>query len=203
MAKHGTEMDQDHDMRVDPVRYEDLEDKELREMFANFPRNQGPGENSLPTHYQIEANLPQVMKPMLRTFLAVNWEGPLSEELVSKLRIAVSMANNCEYCTGVFCTLMAGEGDSAEAVQTFQETVLDGDFGEREGELIDFAMTLTNDPHAITEKDFSRLRDNYGVTDEEFVHLAYVVNVISAYNRITTAFDADFEDVYHDNEWLL
>lgn len=190
-------------MRVDPVTFDELEDEELREMFARLPRNQwDEEENELPTHFQIEAHFPAVMKRMRHLIDAVRHEGNLPADLVKKLNVAVSMANDCRYCTGVFCTILSADVGSEEVVREFQEGVAEGELTGLEGDVVEFAVKLTRDPHAITDEDFEYLREEHGLTDRDFVQITYIVNTISSYNRVTTAFDADYEPIYHDGPWL-
>lgn len=191
-------------MRVRPVNYNELEDEELRDIFASFPSNEGAdaAEMELPNHFRAEAHFPEVMKAALETLRVNRQEGDLPRSLVRKLYLAVSMANDCGYCTGVYCTLLADEVGSSDAVTEFQRAVADGDLDGREGDILEFAIKLTKDPHAITDDDFERLRSEHGLSDKDFVQIVYIVNVISGYNRVTTAFDCEYEDQYHEPPWI-
>lgn len=190
-------------MRVRPITYDKIDDEELRETFATFPRNQGLSEDEfeLPKHFQAEAHFPEVMMAALRTLRVNRSEGDLPISLVRKLYLAVSMANECGYCTGVYCTLLQDDVGSEEAVREFQRAVTGGELGGFDGDVIEFALKLTNDPHGITDEDFDRLRKRHDLSDKDFVQIVYIVNVISGYNRVTTAFDCDYESAYHEPPW--
>lgn len=62
---------------------------------------------------------------------------------------------------------------------------------------------MNDDPNALTDDDFDRLRDERGRTDRDFVQIRFVANVVSGDSRVTNAFDGEFEPVYHDGPWLL
>ncbi|MFB6218823.1 MAG: carboxymuconolactone decarboxylase family protein [Halobacteriaceae archaeon] len=185
-------------MRVDPVTYDDIEDPELRALFEAFPRNES-GEVDLPNHFQVEAHLPEVTKHVLLALQANRENGDLPRPLVRKLYLAVSMANDCGYCTGVYCTILS-ESVGDDAVREFQRALEAGELAGREGDIVEFAVTLATDPHTLTDAEFESLRE-HGLTDRDFVQIVSLVNIISGYNRVTTAFDCEYEEFYHAAPW--
>jgi uncharacterized peroxidase-related enzyme len=191
-------------MRVDPITYDDIDDEAVRELFEDFPRTElsDTEEIELPTHFQVEAHMPRMMRHVLQALRANREDGTLSEELVKKLYLAVSMANDCGYCTGVYCTLLGEDAGSEAVVREFQRLVVDGELDGFEGDVVEFAIKITNSPHDVTDEDFEYLRETHGVSDREFVQIVYIVNLISGYNRVTTVFDCEYEDVYHDGPWM-
>lgn len=186
-------------MRVDPVTYDDIEDAELRELFAEFPRNES-GEVGLPNHFQVEAHLPEATRHVLLALQANRENGDLPLSLVRKLYLAVSMANDCGYCTGVYCTILS-EDVGEDSVREFQRALEADELEGMEGDLVEFAVTLATDPHTVTDEDFERLRGEYGLTDRDLVQVVSLVNIISGYNRVTTAFDCEYEEFYHAAPW--
>lgn len=190
-------------MRVDPLAYEEIEDPELRELFAGFPRNEGrdPEAVEMPNHFRVEAHLPETMKHVLKALQANRREGDLSMDLVKKLYLAVSMTNECTYCTGVYCTNLGKEVGSEEVVREFQEQLIEGELTGREADIVEFAVAFAEDPHAVTDEDFERLRAEHGLTDQDFVQIVFIVNIVSGYNRVTTGFDCEHEEVYHAAGW--
>ena len=191
------------DIRVEPITYDEIEDPETRELFADFPRNEGvdPDGVDIPNHFNVEAHVPETMKYMLKALQANRAEGDLPMELVKKLYLAVSMTNECTYCTGVYCTNLGTEVGSEEVVREFQEQLTEGELTGMEADVIEFAVEFTEDPHGITDEDFAHLREEYGLTDKDFVQIVFIVNIISGYNRVTTGFDCEHEEVYHAAGW--
>jgi uncharacterized peroxidase-related enzyme len=189
-------------MRVDPIEYEDLEDEELREIFANMYRNRGADVSTLPNHYKVEAHFPRVMEHLLKAVETVKAEGDLEMELAQKISVAVSMANQYPYCTGVYCSLLNDEVGGEEMVREFQQAFEEGELSRREADIIEFAVKMNDEPHTMTDSDFDALREEHGLMDRDFVQTLFIVNVVNGYNRVTNAFDCEMEDVYHDSPWL-
>lgn len=188
-------------MRVTPIEYEDLEDEELRAMFAEMYRNRDADQSTLPNHYKVEAHFPGVMKHILQAVEMVKSEGDLGMELAQKISVAVSMANDCPYCTGVYCTILSDEVGSDEVVREFQRAFTEGELSGREADIVEFAVAMNDDPNGLTDADFEYLREEHGLTDRDFVQILFVVNIVNGYNRVTNAFDCEMEDVYHDMPW--
>lgn len=188
-------------MRVEPVEYDDLTDDELREIFANMYRNRDAEDPTLPNHYKVEGHFPTVMKHVLRAIERVKAAGDLGLELAQKISVAVSMANDCPYCTGVYCTILGDEVGSDEAVQEFQRAFEQGTLSGREADIVEFAVQMNDDPNALTDADFDYLREEHGLTDRDLVQILFIVNIVGGYNRVTNAFDCEMEDIYHDMPW--
>lgn len=192
--------------RVDLLNVEDVDDVSVVEMARNFHHNPSDGDEedlTLPNHHRIEAHFPEAMVPMSRASHALQEHGHLPPELQTKLRIAVSMANGCRYCTGVFCTILSSEAGGEEIVKEFQRAFENGDLDGLERDVIEFAVKTTNDPRSITDEDVDYLRDEHGLTDRDLVEIIFVVNVVSSYNRMVDVFDADFEPIYHSTDWTV
>ncbi|MFB6092698.1 MAG: hypothetical protein ABEK02_06780, partial [Haloquadratum sp.] len=66
--------------------------------------------------------------------------------------------------------------------------------------VVDFALDVLGDPHAVTDADFATLREECGFTDETFIELLYVVNIVSGYNRVTVTTDLEYDHDYPE-EW--
>lgn len=190
--------------RVDRLSAEDIDDEAFIEELRTFPRNRGEPDEALelPKHYRIEAHFPEVMTPVLQAVHNLREHGELSDELGKKLSVVVSMVNGCQYCTGVYCTIVGESLGSEAAAREFQEAFVEGTLSGREGDIIEFAVKVTEEPHAVTDEDFAALRADHGLSDKAFVEIVYLVNLISAYNRITTVFDAEYEDFYHAYDWV-
>lgn len=178
--------------RIGLVAIDELADPEVRAIAEDLIEYKG----FVPAHYRLEGHLPNLLKHVWWAHDAVYDDGPLDEALLKKVGIAVSMANGCEYCTGAYCGLLSADLDGGDdAVAAFQEAVVDGELSEFEGAVIDFALRINDDPHAVTDADFESLR-RHGLSDVGFVQVVYQVNLVAGYNRLTTVFDAEYEHAY-------
>lgn len=59
-----------------------------------------------------------------------------------------------------------------------------------------FALTVLEDPYGVNDADFDRLRDEQGLSDSAVLQVVYAVNIVTAYNRVTTGFDASYDNWY-------
>lgn len=188
-------------MRVKPLKYEDLDDEELKGLFKTFYRNRDTDTPTLPNHYKVEAHFPVALKHILLAIEHVKATGDLSYELAQKISIAVSMANGCEYCTGVYCSILSDELGSQDIVREFQQAFQSNNLSGKERDIIEFAVRMNDEPNQLTDDDFDNLRERYQLTDQDFVQILFIVNIVNGYNRVTNAFDCELEEVYHAGPW--
>ena len=174
--------------RVELLELTDSNDEELLTLAEHFLTADG----SVPNHFRAEAHFPEVLKHVFRARIALWESGPLPQHLMKKVAVAVSMANGCQYCTGAFCSML----DSDDSAYRFQQRIIDDQLGEFEEAVIDFALKVNENEHAVTDEDFQSLREGFDLSDRGFVQLVYCVNIISGYNRVTTVFDVEYDHSY-------
>lgn len=182
--------------RVDLVDLAESDDPVLRAMAPKVSRPDG----SVGGHFAAEAHFPAVTKNVYEARLALARDGDLGNRLFVKLAVAISMANGCTYCVGAYSTLLSRQLGDDEAVRRYQRGVRDGDVEGKVGTVLDFALTILDEPDAVTDEDFDHLRRLYEFTDRTFVELTYVVNVVSGYNRLTVTMDLDYDHDFPE-EW--
>jgi len=170
---------------VDP----EAPDPAVEEIFAWVTGMEG----SVPNHFYLELNFPEYMQPKLQSTAALWEHGELSMPEIQHVGIAVSTANGCGYCTGAFCTILDyGLDADTEYVQSFAENgtaVLDDDRLEA---IVEYALTVNDDPHAVTDADVEALREA-GLGDKGIVQLTHLVSDFASYNRLNTALDTDYD----------
>lgn len=175
--------------RVPIVEADDVDDPAVEEIFEWITEMEG----SVPNHFYLEMNFPAYMKQKLQS-TAVLWEeGELSMREIQHVGIAVSRANGCEYCTGAFCTILDyGLDADTEYVMQFLERGADFVDDERLETVVEYALTVNEDPGAVTDADVERLRE-VGLGDTGIVQLTHVVSDFASYNRLNTALDTDYD----------
>lgn len=186
--------------RIDYVTLDELDRDDVRQFAESLDFHNRSGQLSLPNHYRLEAHAPELMlavESVVETFQA---HGTLPFELVEKLRIVISMANGCRYCTGVFCAIYSAHTD-ADVVRAFQSAYQAGELDERDQAILEFAATATREPTAVTDRQVEALQADHGLSERTLVEIVFLVNLISGYNRIVDVFDADAEAIYHGREW--
>jgi len=191
--------------RIELLDLQDFEDERIWELAGRMHQNDGKprDEWNLANHFRIELHSPEVMLGIQEAYSALRKSMIISEELFTKLRVAISMANECPYCTGVFCTIYSTDfaDDDAAAAHQLQEEILNEGLDDREQAVVEFVITATRNSPDVTDEQIAELREEHGLSDTDLVELVFLVNIISGYNRLVNVFDADFEPRFHTEDW--
>jgi len=182
--------------RVDLLDPNESDDPDVRE-FA--PTVTGP-DGSVGKHFQAETHFPEVMMKVYEARIDIARKGNLGTELFTKLAVAVSMANECKYCTGAYAKQLSPRLGGDEATHEWQLALANDELDGSESLVIDFALDVLDDPDGVTDEDFEALREASDFTDKTFIELIYLVNIVSGYNRVTMATALEYDHDYPE-EW--
>jgi uncharacterized peroxidase-related enzyme len=139
--------------------------------------------------------------PKLEAFVAMYNDLMLAPSGLSKLEremiaVAVSAQNSCYYCLtahGAAVRALSGDPVLGELmVMNYRAARLD----RRQRAMLDFAVKLTAEPHAIEEADREALRKS-GFSDRDIWDIAAVAGFFNMSNRIAAATDMRPNSVYH------
>jgi uncharacterized peroxidase-related enzyme len=137
----------------------------------------------------------------LEAFVAMYNDLMLAPSGLSKLEremiaVAVSSENRCYYCLtahGAAVRALSGDPVLGELmVMNYRAARLD----PRQRAMLDFAVKLTAEPHAIEEADREALRKS-GFSDRDIWDIAAVVGFFNMSNRVAAATDMRPNSVYH------
>jgi uncharacterized peroxidase-related enzyme len=137
----------------------------------------------------------------LEAFVAMYNDLMLAPSGLSKLEremiaVAVSSENRCYYCLtahGAAVRALSGDPVLGELmVMNYRAARLD----RRQRAMLDFAVKLTAEPHAIEEADREALRKS-GFSDRDIWDIAAVVGFFNMSNRVAAATDMRPNSVYH------
>jgi uncharacterized peroxidase-related enzyme len=137
----------------------------------------------------------------LEAFVAMYNDLMLAPSGLSKLEremiaVAVSAENRCYYCLtahGAAVRALSGDPVLGELmVMNYRAARLD----RRQRAMLDFAVKLTVEPHAIEEADREALRKS-GFSDRDIWDIAAVAGFFNMSNRVATATDMRPNSVYH------
>ncbi len=137
----------------------------------------------------------------LEAFVAMYNDLMLAPSGLSKLEremiaVAVSSENRCYYCLtahGAAVRALSGDPVLGELmVMNYRAARLDS----RQRAMLDFAVKLTNEPHAIEEADREALRKS-GFSDRDIWDIAAVAGFFNMSNRVAAATDMRPNSVYH------
>ena len=117
----------------------------------------------------------------------------LEREMIA---VAVSSENRCYYCLtahGAAVRALSGDPVLGELmVMNYRAARLD----RRQRAMLDFAVKLTAEPHAIEEADRETLRKS-GFSDRDIWDIAAVAGFFNMSNRVAAATDMRPNSVYH------
>lgn len=125
---------------------------------------------------------------------AVLAAGSLSKKDVETIRLIMSVATGCDYCTAAHSTLSKLAGLSSDAVRNIREGQPTGD-ATRDA-LASFVRTLVTTSGTIRDEQFTAINDA-GYTDQQLVEINLAVALIiftNVFNRINDT-DVDFAPV--------
>jgi uncharacterized peroxidase-related enzyme len=137
----------------------------------------------------------------LEAFVAMYNDLMLAPSGLSKLEremiaVAVSSENRCYYCLtahGAAVRALSGDPVLGELmVMNYRAARLD----HRQRAMLDFAVKLTAEPHAIEEADREALRKS-GFSDRDIWDIAAVAGFFNMSNRVAAATDMRPNSVYH------
>lgn len=175
--------------RVKIIDKQSISDPEVLELFAWVTEAEG----EVPNHFLVEMNFPEYFKHKLQS-TRVLWDaGELTMDEIQHIGVVVSKANNCEYCTAAFCTILNyGLGQEEDYVAQLVETGLDAVKGDRLRAILEFAVGANNDPQGISDEQVAQLR-SHGLTDKGLVQIVHVVSDFASYNRLNQVLQTDYD----------
>ena len=175
--------------RVKIAKPDSVADPAIRQIFDWVEKMEG----SVPNHFFVELNFPEYFKAKLGS-TKVLWEaGELTMEEIQHIGILVSSANECEYCTAAFCTILNhGLGASEDYVSQLLSTGTGAVEDKRLRAILEFCLKVNDDPRSVDDDDIVKLR-SIGLTDRGIVQVVHVVSDFASYNRLNQALQTDYD----------
>lgn len=171
---------------IDPATVTDPTTLELFDWVAE-------AEGEVPNHFLVEMNFPEFFNAKMSSTRVLWAAGELTLEEVQHIGVVVSKANNCEYCTAAFCTIMNYALDKEQDYITqLLEQGVDVVDDQRLRTLLNFALKANDDPKAVSDEEVQGLRD-VGLTDKGIVQLVHVVSDFASYNRLNQVLKTDYD----------
>jgi len=175
--------------RVKIVKPESVEDPVIRDIFAWVTEMEG----SVPNHFYVELNFPEYFKAKLGSSKVLWEQGELDLREIQHVGILVSKANGCPYYTAAFCTILNhGMKTDEEYVKDLLTREIEAVEDRRLRVILEFALKVNNDPHAVADADIAGLR-GIGLTDKGIVQLVHLVSDFGSYNRLNLALQTDYD----------
>jgi len=110
-------------------------------------------------------------------------DSALEREEVEMIVVAVSGANDCLYCVVAHGALLRIYADHPHLAEQLATDYRKADVGEAHRAMCDFAVKLTEEPAAVDEADFERLRQ-HGFSEEAIWDIGSVAALFNLSNRM-------------------
>jgi uncharacterized peroxidase-related enzyme len=117
----------------------------------------------------------------------------LEREMIA---VAVSAENRCYYCLTAHGAAVRGLSDDPVLGELMVMNYRAARLDRRQRAMLDFAVKLTAEPHAIAEADRQALRDA-GFSDRDIWDIAAVAGFFNMSNRVAAATDMRPNSTYH------
>lgn len=146
--------------------------------------------------------VPNLFKSMAShpAFLAANWnkfrgvilQGKLPRTLKEMIGVAISQANDSEYALKVHLHGLSALGISEEVLRLLVADFASCPLPERQKAIISFGLKAATQPHALTDADFSGLRQ-HGLDDAEIFEIVATANLFTGVNQYTDAINLEID----------
>jgi uncharacterized peroxidase-related enzyme len=140
---------------------------------------------------------PSHFRPFFQYHDALVEDTPLDREEVEMIVVTVSGVNDCLYCVvahGALCRFYSERPKLADQLATNHRAA---DLSARRRAMLDFAVTLTEQPGRVTEADLDELREA-GLSDEEIWDVGSVTAFFNLSNRMASMADMRPNDEFYD-----
>jgi len=147
----------------------------------------------VPNQHRLDAYLPLVLRSLLDLNRRVLLTGDLEPELLETIALIVAVKSECEYCIAYHLAVLEAQGRPTAELDAILDDWRAVEFAAKEEALIGLAVTVVDDPHAVTDGDVDRLLD-FGYSPADLVQLVHFVNLMRGYNAFNVVFGTDPDD---------
>jgi uncharacterized peroxidase-related enzyme len=156
--------------------------EEARETLKEIEEEQG----ECPAYFEALAHSPDALGVHWDAFVRSMEGGELDRELKEFVYVAVSAANDCDYCAGAHTNVLVERfGGDEEVVEAVAEGDFDG-LPERRRAVAEFAVQAATDPKRVKEEHLLALYEA-GFGESEVVELTLVASRAVASNTLVDA----------------
>jgi uncharacterized peroxidase-related enzyme len=170
------------------VREEDAEG-ELKRIYERIRGTRGRTSNIFLSQSLNPAALESHLDLYLRIMFGKGGLNRLQREMIA---VAVSAANDCNYCvvhhSAAMKRYVADDRLIGQLARDFEGAKLE----PKERAMLEYATKLTKRPSSITENDLENLR-KVGFVDEEILHVALVASYFNFVNRLASGLGVSIE----------
>ncbi len=169
---------------------EDEAEGKLKEYYDSLIKSRGKLSNIMKIHSLNPASMMAHMDLYLKIMFG---KTALKREANELIAVAVSSANNCDYCMKHHGEALNFYWKDNERVRLAATDYKSAGLNERELKMVEHAVKLTKEPYNVNEKDIQTLRDS-GLTDEEILSVNLVTSYFNFVNRIALGLGVEYSE---------
>ena len=140
---------------------------------------------NVPNMFRVMAHRPEIFATMQAHFAAVLNTGTVPTRLKELIIVRTSQVNRTPYCLASHTILARNLGWTDDQLAHLAEWPERCDFSPREKAALRLAETVTRDAHAVSDEQFSELRNYY--SEGEIVELLCAIGLFNYFNRFNDA----------------
>ncbi|MEE9238071.1 MAG: peroxidase-related enzyme [Thermodesulfobacteriota bacterium] len=172
---------------------EDKATEEVKDIYKTIRRELGFG--FVPNLFKSMAISPTVLRGNWEKVKFTFLSGIVPRTIKEMICVAVSAANRNNYCLKTHLHGLSMMGVDQKILQGLQGNLDELPLPERTKIIIKFALKVTLEPTAVTDKDFSELRDE-GLTEEDILEIVSTANLINSLNIYADLAGVDLDERY-------
>lgn len=174
---------------INVIKYEDAEGK-LKETYDKIISERGRLSNVL----SVQSLDPEAMLAHLYFYLTIMFgESTLKRCQREMIAVAVSTANNCEYCIYHHSAALNIFWRSEERIRLFIKDPEAADLPMKEQLMTKYAIALTKDPHIVDKEKFTQKLQDAGLEDKTILELTQIISYFNFVNRMVLALGVELE----------
>ena len=140
---------------------------------------------NVPNMFRVMAHRPEIFATMQAHFAAVLQTGTVSTRLKELIIVRTSQVNETPYCLASHMRLAKGLGWSDSQLANLADWRRRDDFNPAEKAALRLAETVTSNAHALSDEQFTELREYY--SEGEVVELLCAIGLFNYFNRFNNA----------------
>jgi uncharacterized peroxidase-related enzyme len=170
--------------------------------LAAFYERVGAERGSVANVLQVTSLQPDLSEAHLDLYMTLMYdrEAGLDRRTRELIAVAVSQANDCEYCVEHHSEALEKYERDADLVEAIARDPGKADLDPADRALVDYATKLTERPGEVTEADVEELRE-HGFDDEDVLNAAAVTSYFNFVNRLNLGLGAELEEEEKEYEY--
>lgn len=156
-------------------------DPALKETFARIADALGKA----PDIFKSMAVYPAAVKPIFEAHQAIFGQSTIPPRVQQVALIRASVKNGSDYCLHLHMDLGLRAGLTHKQIDALRYDPTGGEFSEVEVDVIAYTEIVTDNPSAVPDELFTRLRRHFN--EAQIVNLTLIVAMINLFNRYSAA----------------